>query len=141
MLGGHTLSSEHTPKTINYMKRVSRASGGGRRGGNVLSLKCPMIPGSIQVIASSLSPSPQSPSEKGTWLEVRGHCGVASWVCHPNDLFVTANRTMKTRVLLRSPQTTGTTMLNMGTLVAFVTFVKVTLGSGEEVVAADLGRS
>lgn len=37
-------------------------------------------------------------------------------VCLPNDLCVTANMTVKTRVLLKSPQTTGTTMLDMNTL-------------------------
>lgn len=63
-------------------------------------------------------------------------------VCHPNDLRVTANKTVKTRVLMKSPQTTGTTMLDMETLlVTVVTFGKVTPGSGEETPAVDLGKA
>lgn len=61
-------------------------------------------------------------------------------LCHPYDLCVTANKTVKIRVLLKSPQTTRTTILVMEALLTLGTFVKVTPGLGEVTAAVDLGR-
>lgn len=60
--------------------------------------------------------------------------------CHPNDLFVTMNKMMKTRLLLRSPQMTEIVTLDVETLSASVPFMIVTPRPGEETTAVGLGR-
>lgn len=56
------------------------------------------------------SHSSSSTAVRWTWVKGTGHfCGFTG--LDPNDLWVTTNRTVKTRLLLRIPHTTKTTML------------------------------
>lgn len=64
--------------------------------------------------------------------------GSLSSIHRPTDLYVTTNRAVKTRLLLKSPQTTGVRMLKKETLITPVTFVKLTPGSREVMTVVDL---
>lgn len=64
----------------------------------------------------SLAPPAPSSSCEIDMAEIHKSLLCDIMVCPPKDLHVTANKTVKIRVLLKSPQTMRTTMLDMETL-------------------------